>query len=251
MGAWGPAIFSDDTACDIRDAYRQQLEDQVPDREATQRTIDAYAHLADDEKHVLWLALAAVQSQLGRLDEEVKAEAIQVIDSGVGLELWAEAGASSLAKRKAALTKLRETLSGPQPARKTVKRPWRDDTELRAGDVLSFESRDSLRLLRVLRVDDDRVGAAPILALLDWDGSRVPSDRKLRRLKIRMQDHVGPMRPDTHRVARHRKKDPDWTSLGFTLVAHQEPRPEDSGAAAWSYTDWTGLVTLLKQEPTS
>lgn len=103
----------------------------------------------------------------------------------------------------------------------------------------------------MLRVDDDRVGAAPILAGLDWDGSRVPPDRKLRQLKVRMQDRVGPTRPDTYRIARHRKMDPDWTSLGFTLVAHLEPLPEDGGTAAWGYTDWTGFVTLLEREPTS
>ena len=248
MGAWGPAIFSDDTACDIRDDYRELVEDQVPDEDATQRTIDAYAHLADDEKHVLWLALAATQSQLGRLDDQVKAKAIDVIDTGVGLELWEDAGAPQLAKRKAALAKLRDKLSGPQPVRKTVRRPWRDVTDLSAGDVLSFPPGDSLRLLRVLRVDDDRIGAAPIIGWLDSAGSRVPSERKLRRLKIRMQSHVGPTRPDTYRVARHKKKDPDWTSLGFNLVAHLEPRAEDADAQAWSYTEWTGFAAILERE---
>lgn len=51
MGAWGPAIFSDDTACDIRGDYRELLEDGVDDREATQRVIDAYQHLGDDESY--------------------------------------------------------------------------------------------------------------------------------------------------------------------------------------------------------
>ena len=35
--------------------------------------------------HVLWLALAASQSALGRLDESVKSEALRVIDEGIGL----------------------------------------------------------------------------------------------------------------------------------------------------------------------
>jgi hypothetical protein len=205
-------------------------------------------HLAADEEHVLWLALAAAQSQLGRLDERVKARALAIIDGGLGLELWEEAGATELAKRKPALAKLRDKLVGPQPARKTVKRPWRDVTDLRAGDVLSFGDGDSLQLLRVLRVDDARIGAAPIIGWLDWHGSRVPSDRRLRRLKVRLQDRVGPPRPDTYRVARHKRRDPDWTSLGFTLVAHVEPREEDAEAAPWSYTAWSGFVAILEQE---
>lgn len=76
MGAWGPAIFSDDTACDIRSDYRELLEDGVDDAEATRRVISEYQHLGDDEAHVLWLALAAAQSALGRLDDSVKSEAL-------------------------------------------------------------------------------------------------------------------------------------------------------------------------------
>jgi hypothetical protein len=67
MGAWGTAVFSDDTASDIRGDYRALIEDHVPDDEATQRVIDGYGHLDPDQEHLLWLALAAAQSQVGRL----------------------------------------------------------------------------------------------------------------------------------------------------------------------------------------
>lgn len=89
MGAWGPAIFSDDTAADIRGSYRELLEDQVPDDEATREVLSRYADVGDDadEGHVLWLALAAAQHQVGRLDEDVKQRALAIIDSGRGLEL--------------------------------------------------------------------------------------------------------------------------------------------------------------------
>ncbi|TCJ30786.1 hypothetical protein [Nocardioides jejuensis] len=252
MGAWGPAIFSDDTACDIRGDYRELLEDQVPDDEATQQTIDAYAHLGEDEKHAFWLVLAAAQSALGRLDDNVKTRALEVIDRGIGLELWEEEGPRELAKRKASLAKLRTQLTGEQPVRKAVRRPWRDVTELAAGDVLAFETAGTLRLLRVLRIDDHRVGIAPIVGWLDWAGNRVPSERKIRKLKVRMRAHDGlrstQARSDTYRVARHRKKDPDWAGLGFKVVAHLRPRPEDTRAEAWSYTAWTGLARILESD---
>ena len=77
---------------------------------------------------------------------------------------------------------------------------------------------------------------------------RVPSDRRLRRLEVRSQTRVGPTRPDTYRVARHTRKDPDWTSLGFTVVAHLRPRTEDTEVVAWSHTAWTGLVEMINQE---
>ncbi|SCG52127.1 DUF4259 domain-containing protein [Micromonospora inositola] len=48
MGAWGPGLFSDDTACDVRDEYRDMLEDGVDDDKATQRMLDSYADVLDD-----------------------------------------------------------------------------------------------------------------------------------------------------------------------------------------------------------
>lgn len=107
MGAWGPGIFSDDTAADIRSDYRDLLEDQVPDDEATRRVINEYAHLGPDEQHVLWIALAAAQHQVGRLDEDVRRRALDAIDTRQGLDLWAESGASALRKRRQALAKAR------------------------------------------------------------------------------------------------------------------------------------------------
>ncbi|WP_104107975.1 hypothetical protein [Nocardioides sp. 616] len=152
MGAWGPAIFSDDTACDIRSDYRELLEDGVDDAEATQRVIADYQHLAHDEAHVPYLALAAAQSGLGRLEDSVKLEALRVIDAGVGLELWAEAGDQELAKRKAVLSKLRATLTGPQKPPTKVRRPWSDVTDLSSGDVLAYTLPDGkFALFRVAR----------------------------------------------------------------------------------------------------
>lgn len=186
MGAWGPAIFSDDLACDIRGDYRELLEDEVPDDEACRRVIESYRHLDPDEERVLWLALAATQSSLGRLDEHVRERALEVIDTGRGLELWKEAGPRELAKRKAALSELRDQLTSLQPARKTVRRPWRYVTDLEPGDVLSFTaSNNAVAVLRVARVDEHRVNVAPIIQWLDWDGHTVPAGRKLRRLKVR------------------------------------------------------------------
>src|SRR4051794_22512996 len=184
VGAWGPGVFSDDTTADIRTDYRELLEDQVPDDEATRRVLDEWQHLVgSDEEHLLWLALAAAQWQVGRLDPEIKAKALAGIDEQRGLELWAEAGAKSLAQRKAALDKLRAQLVGPAPARKTLRRPWRHVTALVAGQVVTSRAANGkLALLRVIRVDDHRVGAAPILEWLDWDGDQLPKGRKLRRL---------------------------------------------------------------------
>lgn len=58
------------------------------------------------------------------------------------------------------------------------------------GAVLTYTaSNGQIALLRVLRIDAGREGAAPILERLDWRGTHIPSVRKLRRLKPNVPDH--------------------------------------------------------------
>jgi hypothetical protein len=247
MGAWGPAIFSDDTACDIRTEYRELLEDEVPDDVAMQRVIERYEHLDPDEEHVLWLALAAVQSQVGRLDDAVKARALAVIESGQGLDLWRESGPSELSKRNAALAKLQEKLTGPQPARKRIRRPWRYETDLEPGDVLRFVS-DGGRVhrLRVARVDDNRTSASPVLEWVNWTDE---SDRSTWR-PVRPDGSVPfglvPFAESVLHVSRHRKKDPDWSDLGFTLETRLLGLPRDDQQQANSYIQWKYLARAIQ-----
>ena len=247
MGAWGPAIFSDDTACDIRSDYRELLEDGVGDAEATRRVIADYQHLDQDEAHVLWLALAAAQAALGRLDEAVKAEALRIIDDSVGLELWAEAGATELARRKAALDKLRNTLTGPQKPPTKVRKPWSHVTDLSPGDVLAYTLPDGKRaLFRVARLDEHRVGTAPILRRLGWTRASLPSSRKLAKLKPLPETRPMDEKPSvSFRVARHRRKDEDWKDVGFVLVGRIVPASEDPTHQARTYTTWRALRTSL------
>ncbi|MEJ7831658.1 MAG: hypothetical protein WKF79_01990 [Nocardioides sp.] len=219
MGAWGPAIFSDDVACDIRSDYRELLEDGADDADATIRVIADYQHLDEDQVHVLWLALGSAQSALGRLDETVKAEALRIIDDGTGLELWAEAGTKELARRKAALAKLRDTLTGPQKTPAGVRKPWSHETDLSPGDVLAYALPDGTRaIFRVARLDQHRVGTAPILRRLNWAKPSVPMNQKIAKLKPLPETRPMDDNPSvSFRVARHRKKDEDWKKWASLL----------------------------------
>ena len=48
MGVWGPALFSDDTACDVRSSYRELIEDGLEDDEAQRRVLTEYRELVED-----------------------------------------------------------------------------------------------------------------------------------------------------------------------------------------------------------
>jgi len=101
MGAWGPALFSDDTACDVRDQYRALIGDGISDDQVTSQVLESFAgELSDpDEGPVVLLALAVTQSRWGRLDPGVAARALQVIDGGAGLSRWRDQGPVLLAGR--------------------------------------------------------------------------------------------------------------------------------------------------------
>lgn len=119
MGVWGTGIFQDDTACDLRDEYRQLLGDGLSDADAKAGILKAYSSsfASADESTVAWLALAATQWRLGRLDPDSLEHALKVIDSGLDLARWS-VDSGDRDKRKAALEKLREQISSPQPAPK-------------------------------------------------------------------------------------------------------------------------------------
>lgn len=246
MGADGPAIFSDDLACDVRGDYRALLEDQVPDLEATQQVIAANADLDEDEEPVFWLALAATQWRVGRLEDQVRARALDVIDSGRDLARWEEAGPRAVAKRAAALAALRQQLTGPQPARKPIRRPWRYATDLDAGAVLGYRTSGRLVLLRVAHVAEDW-GRAPVIERLTWDSEPLPTAEQLCELPA-MRD-AGPQGPTTRMtVTKHRRRDPDWSEAGFILVGRTTPRPQDAEVVPILYTSWERLPAILERD---
>ena len=177
MGVWDTALFSNDLACDIRDHYRELIEDGVDDAEATRQTIAKYQESLDDpdDGTSAILALAVTQSKIGRLDPVIRDRALAAIERGGDLSVWAIDNPKLLAKRKQVLAKAREQLTGPQPARARVKRPSRPSCGLVAGDVLALDLPGGPALLRIVRVHVHRKGETPCLEELQFSGTELPS----------------------------------------------------------------------------
>ena len=176
VGTWGPALFSDDTADDVRSMYRELIEGGVDDDEATRQVLTAFDDVANDPDYgpVLWLALAFTQSKVGRLAPDVAANALGVIDRGDGLERWAE-DPKLLARRRAAVEKVRQQLVGPQPARKRLRPPKKHYTNLERGDLFVYRSGVVYVALRVARIKSNRSGESPILVVLDYEDPVKPT----------------------------------------------------------------------------
>ncbi len=187
MGTWGTALFSDDTARDVRDRYRELVGDGLSGPLATSSLLGEWRQSLEDADvaPVFWLSLAATQWQCGRLEERVKQRAIEVIDSGVDPMRWSDEPKLSI-KRQAVLDELKFQLLSPQPAEKRIPKFFRNTCDWSVGEVITYRMASGLLLLfRVIGSHNDRGGTSPVCELLDWMGHESPGLDAIRRLSVR------------------------------------------------------------------
>jgi len=247
VGVDGPGLFSDDTALDVRDAYRQALENGASDEAAEASVLAAFNESLtdDDEAVVVWLALAHSQSKLGRLSGLVRERAIAVLDNGADLARWAEAGPRAAREREAALEKVRAQLTGPQPKRRKIRQPARVVSGLSVGQVLAYRARsDRPYVMRVADLFDTREGVYPVIRFLDYTEPESPAPDALDDIddlaigawllppvELVIMERK-PQRLDEHGVA----------VIGSLTVAREGQR-----LANWTACDWADLTRSLDQ----
>ena len=143
MGTWSTSITGNDLAQDLRSEYsaaffRYDVEEAV-------RRIDEYVRgeICDESAPEDWCdyvySLADFMWKKGILTEEIRQRAISMIDSGFGLELWAEEGVKTLAARQKKLAEFREKLLSPMPPRKKIKPNVYTERIFEEGDVIAIQ----------------------------------------------------------------------------------------------------------------
>lgn len=229
MGVWGTSLFSDDLACDVRDHYRELLEDGVDDTDATRLTREKFHAYFEESEGIALLALAVTQSNVGRLDADIRDQALAILDRGADLDVWKRENAKLLPKRRAVLEKVRAQLSGPQRPRRRLRPPKRVGCGLAAGDVLALRLPTRAALLRVVRIRAHRRGETPVLEELDFLGIDVPTRDVLDRLGPKINDSITPPHPlsQDKRLFAFVMKSVDWQSAGFQKVQTISPRTGD------------------------
>jgi Domain of unknown function (DUF4259) len=232
LGVWGTGLFSDDTACDIRNYYRELLEESVEDSAATRQTLEQFEPYLQEPDGVALIAFAVTPSTVGRLEADVRDRALAIIDAGADLAEWERENPKLLSKRRAVLEKARAQLTGPQPARRRLRPPKRRLCGLAAGDVLALALPGRVALLRVVRVHAHRLGETPVLEELDFDGSEMPTRDAIERLGPRVNDPITfkhPLSSDT-RFSGFVNQRIDWQDAGFEKVQTIGGRPGDEQA---------------------
>jgi hypothetical protein len=172
MGAWGPGIFSDDDASDIRGDVRDLIADGVPSSEIAERISRNYGGAGPYADAVVRIATALTLHRFGRLEQEIRDKAIAAIDDGSALGEWE--GHRDERKRRTALQHAREQLLSPQPAPKKVRKRSVCECPWVAGDVVAYELASGRKLVFVVRhVKTDKGGSYPSITPI-WAGDELP-----------------------------------------------------------------------------
>jgi hypothetical protein len=140
MGAWGPKLYQDDVAQDIRDQYKDLQKRGKTSEEITNLLINEYGEMVDDidDGPIFWFALADVQWEFGRLLENVKKKAIEWIEKGTDQQRWIEENPKEAKIRIIVLNELKEKLKSQQPAEKKVSQHKLYKCEWKIGDVFAY-----------------------------------------------------------------------------------------------------------------
>ena len=143
MGAWNASINGNDAAQDLIPEYKAVF--FYNDVETALAKMDAYIRQDgfDESDEAEWCdyyySLADFMWKHGILTDAVKVRAVEMIDSGFGLELWELEGASTLNKRKKVLAEFREKLLSPQPPKKKIRFNLHSKPIFQTGDLVALQ----------------------------------------------------------------------------------------------------------------
>lgn len=144
MGAWGTALYSNDTSSDVRHICNE-IYPFVSVEEATRLILKEYADIAngdiiDNEYANFWFALADWQWKHGVLTDEIKNKTISLLEAHTGIEEWEESGsAADVKKRLEVMDKLLCQLKSPQPEIKLPKSKAAK-AKHKLGDIIVFRT---------------------------------------------------------------------------------------------------------------
>ena len=141
MGAWGTALYSNDTASDIRGDYVDLLRRGNSNEESLKKLMEKDGDCIgiEEEEPLFWYALADTLWNYGRLTPEVKEKALYFLDHPEAeLARWEDDGGKYVEAWMRTLEKLRTKLLSPQPPEKKVSKYRLYKCTWQVGDVYAY-----------------------------------------------------------------------------------------------------------------
>lgn len=197
MGAWGTNLYSNDSACDIRGDYVDELKRGKTNEEATQELINKNHDIMGDaeEEPLFWFALADTQWNYGRLLPEVKEKALYFLSQDKELQRWQASGQRQLITWRKTLNALKEKLESPQPDVKKVSKYRLYQCKWQLGDVFAYRFSSiysnekgfegKYTVFRKISEDTWWPGhIVPVVQVYKWISNDIPSIDKLSSLNL-------------------------------------------------------------------
>lgn len=138
MGVWGTAIFSNDEASDVKCEYTAIIGNGVTDEIAI-KALKKYFRIKEtlcEENADFWYALASLQHKYGRLNNEVRDNALQCIENRFTMDNWGYE--KSNIKRQNILYDLKDKLLSDKQNPFRTPKYKREQSLGDAGDVLVY-----------------------------------------------------------------------------------------------------------------
>jgi hypothetical protein len=243
MGVWGTGLFSDDTALDVRDAYRTCLAEGMEGAEATEKILHEFRSSVDDpdDGPPLWLSLAATQWRYGRLEQRVRDRALAIIDNGSDAARFSQQVRLQRARARV-LEKLRERLVSPQRAPVKIRPEVPLECDWDAGEIVGFR-RDSgewvpLYVRSIVTKQRDRYPEVCVLALPFEEASTATAGTRVR--DIKGHSALG----NCFRIIGLKKRDRKSQRIQRTHTI-VEPRIPIDGPTSRVYVPWKNLDGFL------
>ena len=178
MGAWGTGLYSDDTTCDVRDAYVENLRHGLSGIDSSNKVLNSYSDSLENEEVacLVYFALAETAWKYGRLEDDVKLKALALLAAGSDLHVWQQDSPSDVSARRKILRNLELKLNSPQPEAKVVKfvpqKPKKIRTDAPIGSIFLLDLPSGNKALMVLiGLLEDSKSIDPVFNVIRWRGS--------------------------------------------------------------------------------
>ena len=143
MASWGPKLYQDDVAEDVRDYYKDQLKRGKTNEEVTKELVSNNEDIISDEDEApaFWFALADAQWNLGRLLPFVKEKALKYLKSGTNLTRWEKEAVNKREYkiREKVLQELEHKLMSTMPPKKNISQHKLYKCEWNVGDIFAYK----------------------------------------------------------------------------------------------------------------
>lgn len=141
MGTWGYGLYSDDVTRDVKGIYVDKLRRGKSGMQASKEMIAEFKWALDDEDDapLFWFAMADTQWNYGRLQNEVKTQALYYLNDIKNLQRWEFENPKMFYKRKEVLNSLYKKLMTQQPPEKKVSLYHLYYCQWKIGDIYSYQ----------------------------------------------------------------------------------------------------------------